>query len=281
MTTTTTFSNPLMELINDALDSGKPINTGFTDLDLPVGKSVVGCHREGCINGYIETPDGRMEYCECYKEHLFHLKMKKARIPVEYHNYKKVKEDGLRVLKKPYSRPVEQSQMVDINLDIRKLHSNIHKTIDEGWNFILEGPKGSGKTTFASIVGRMALHFKYSVLFLELEEFRRLWTGEELPPDLQMAKKKIYDVDVLILDDLGKEFKSEHSDHMLVKLDALIRHRVAEKKTTIFTTNLDREQLLLRYDERILSLLKQRMIHYIIHRNYDLREEAELPDFLL
>lgn len=270
-----------MELINDALDSGKPINTGFEDLDLPVGQSVVGCHRKGCINGYIEATDGRMDYCECYKEHLFHLKMKKARIPLEYHNYKKVKEDGLMVAKKPYSKPVEEGRRVDINEDIKKLYSNINKTIDEGWNFILEGPKGSGKTTFAAIVGRMGLHFNYSVLFLELEEFRRLWTGEELPKDLQEAKKKIYNVDILILDDLGKEFKSEHSDHMLVKLDALIRHRVAEKKTTIFTTNLHKDQLNLRYDERILSLLKQRMIHYIIHRSYDLREEADLPDFLL
>lgn len=277
----TNFSNPLMELINDALDSGKPINTGFTDLDLSEGKSAVGCDRNGCINGYIETTDGKMEYCECYKEHLFLLKMKKARIPKEYHNYKKINETGLKSIKKPYNKPFEDARLVNINEDIKKLYSNFNRTIDEGWNFILEGPTGTGKTTFAAIIGRMALHFKYSVLFLELEELRRLWTGETLPPDLAEAKKQIYTVDLLILDDLGKEFNSENSDYMLKNFDSLIRQRTSEKRSTVYTTNLNPDKLSIRYDERIISLLKKQMIHYILHRETDLRNEGDLPDFLL
>lgn len=270
-----------MALINDALESGSKISTGYIDEDLPVGKSAVGCNRKGCINGYVETSDGRMEYCECYKEHLFYLKLQKAHIPSEYYPYKQIDVHGLKVAKKPYSRANTYLKEVDVNQDIRNILTNVDRILEEGWNFIIEGPTGSGKTTFGAILARIVLSKGHSALFLELEEFRRLFTGEDLPPDLSDAKKQIYNVDILVLDDLGKEYKSESSDHFVVKLDSVIRQRIADKKTTVFTTNLTAENVSIRYDERLMSLLQKRMIHYVLHRNFDLREETALPDFLI
>lgn len=275
--TTINYSNPLIALIEDAFKTGKPIHTGFEDPEIPTEKSSVGC--DNCINGYIEV-NGKMDYCACYKEHLFHLKMTKARIPKDYHPYKQVKIQGLNTIKKPYNKPLNEAKVVNLSEDIRTIFQNYEVLFKDGWNFMIEGPTGTGKTTFASILGRISLNNNKSVLFLELEELRRMWTGEELPPELIEAKKKIYTVDVLILDDLGKEFVSERSDYMLKNFDSLIRQRTSEKRMTIYTTNIKEEALLVRYDERIVSLFKKQMIHYVLHRKIDLRNENGLPDFL-
>lgn len=268
-----------MVLIEDAFQSGKAIQTGFDDLEIPSGDSPVGCNQAGCINGYIEK-QGKMDFCHCYKEHLFTLKMTKARIPKDYHTYKQVKIDGLQALKKPYNKGLSESRPVNLTQDSITIANNFDKLLANGWNFMIEGPTGTGKTTFSAILGRMALQRGKSVLFLELEELRRMWTGEELPPELVQAKKKIYTVDVLILDDLGKEFASERSDYMVKNLDSLIRQRTSEKRMSVYTTNIKEEALLVRYDERIVSLLKKQMVHYILHRKVDLRDESDLPDFL-
>lgn len=275
-----TSSNPLIALIEDAFQSGKTIHTGFDDLDIPNSDSDIGCNRPGCINGYIEK-EGKMDFCECYKEHLFTLKMTKARIPKDYHTYKQVKVEGLQSLKKPYNKGLSEARTVDLRKDSITIANNFGSLLENGWNFMIEGPTGTGKTTLSAILGRIALQRGKTVLFLELEELRRMWTGEELPKDLIEAKKKIYSVDVLILDDLGKEFASERSDYMIKNLDSLIRQRTSEKRMTVYTTNIKEEALLVRYDERIVSLLKKQMVHYILHRKVDLRNESDLPDFLL
>lgn len=278
---TTNSLTPLIDLIEDALTAGVKLDTGYIDEDLPTGDSVLGCHRKGCMNGYIERPNGAMAYCECYKEHLFQLKLLEARIPSEYHQYSHIQIDGLQVGKKPFSKPQSDFVRVDINQDIEKIVQNLDTILKDGWNFIIEGPTGSGKTTFASIIARMAITSNRSALFLELEELRRMYTGEELPKSLQDAKKKLNSVDLLILDDLGKEYLNESSEHFPVKLDSLFRQRLADKKTTVFTTNLTSDKISVRYDERFLSLLQKRMVHYLIHRQFDLRYEESLPDFLI
>lgn len=275
-----TSSNPLIALIEEAFQSGKAIKTGFDDLDIPNSESEIGCNRLGCINGYIEKK-GKMDFCECYKDHLFTLKMTKARIPKDYHTYKQVKVEGLQSLKKPYNKGLSEARPVDLRNDTITIANNFGSLLDNGWNFMIEGPTGTGKTTLSAIIGRIALQRGKTALFLELEELRRMWTGEELPKDLIEAKKRIYSVDVLILDDLGKEFASERSDYMIKNLDSLIRQRTSEKRMTVYTTNIKEEALLVRYDERIVSLLKKQMVHYILHRKVDLRNESDLPDFLL
>lgn len=275
--TTTTSSNPLINLIEDAIFGNKKIKTGFDDIEIPLGENEIGCPQ--CMNGYIEN-NGRLEYCSCYRKHLFHLKMRKSRIPKEYHLYKDIKINGLQAGKKPFSNPLNTLKTIDINLDLGKINQNFDALHKEGWNFLVEGPTGSGKTTFASLIGKSALGKNKSVLFLELEELRRMWTGEELSKELEEAKKKIYSVDVLILDDLGKEFASDRSDYMIKNLDSLIRQRTSEQRMIIYTTNITPDALSIRYDERIASLLKKQNIHYILHRKTDLREETGLPDFL-
>lgn len=269
--------NSLLTTLEEAFNSGKPIKTGFDDEEIPP-HSEIGC--ELCLNGYITNIEGKLEYCSCYHRHNFNVKLKKSRIPKEYHNYRNLNIPQLRAGKKPYSdlnKPIE----VNPNEELIKIKSNFATLLEQGWNFTIEGPTGTGKTTMATLIGKIALKNNKQVLFLELEELRRMWTGEELPAELQEAKKRIYSVDVLILDDLGKEFASEKSDYFIRNLDGLIRQRGSEKKMIVFTTNVSQINMESRYDERITSLMKKQNIHYVLHRKVDLREETGLPDFLM
>lgn len=270
--------NSMLSSLEEAFNSGKKIKTGFDDEEIPT-HSEVGC--ELCLNGYITNAEGKLEYCVCYHKHNFNLKVKKSRIPKEYHHYRNLKVPNLRLGKKSYSDLNKPIEVDEPNEELIRIKNNFPTLLNMGWNFLIEGPTGTGKTTISTLIGKIAIRNNKRVLFLELEELRRMWTGEELPVDLQEAKKIIYSVDVLILDDLGKEFASDKSDYFIRNLDGLIRHRISEKKMCIYTTNINQNDITARYDTRITSLLKKQMVHYVLHKKVDLREETGLPDFLM
>lgn len=283
-TTTTTCSNKdtetynsLLATLDEAFNNGTKIKTGFEDEEIP-SHSEVGC--DLCLNGYIYNQEGKLEYCSCYHKHNFLVKLKKSRIPKEYHNHRNINIPQLRAGKKPYSDTENKPIEINPNDELIKIKNNFIPLMEQGWNFTIEGPTGTGKTTMATLIGKIALKNNKKVLFLELEELRRMWTGEELTVELQEAKKIIYSVDVLILDDLGKEFASEKSDYFIRNLDGLIRQRGSEKKMIIFTTNVNQANMKARYDDRIFSLMNKQNIHYVLHRHVDLRTETGLPDFL-
>lgn len=260
-------------------ESGIEIKTGYNDEDIPKGKNNIGCAK--CdYSGYL-MKDGKFDYCDCYIQEQLNVRARKSRIPKEYLQFKNLKIEGLVSKKKPYSSDMADFRDVNPNEDFLKIKKNFLALKEDGWNFILEGPTGTGKTSFACLIGKVAIYHDCTVLFLEMEELRKLWTGETLPEDLIKARLLIHSVDLLILDDLGKEFASEKSNFFLTKFDSLIRSRIAEKKMTIYTTNINQERMVARYDERIYSLLQTKNIHYLLFRDRDLRTETTLPDFLL
>ena len=64
---------------------------------------------------------------------------------------------------------------------------------------------------------------------------------------------EFFDCDLLVLDDLGTEpmLKNVTVECLMI----LIGEREKNSKHTIFTTNLDQKQILIRYGERVLSRL--------------------------
>lgn len=266
--------------MKDKIDNGEEIYTGYMDEEIPKRKSSVGCDRKGCMGGYIMLPNGAMDYCKCYYEYQFKLGLKKAGIPPEYHDIDEVKVDGLKSARKMYSANMGTAKLIDINSMLENYETNLSRVKEEGWNMIFEGPTGCGKTTAACICAKYAVNKGYSVLFAELQDLRKIWTGEQLSKELETLKKDLHNVDFLILDDLGHEFLSDRSDHQLTEMDLLLRKRTSKQLVTIFTTNNNYEDIVKRYDERIASLLKRRMVHIIMKKDTDLREDTGIPDFL-
>lgn len=256
------------------------IDTGYIDDEIPKFeiRKKNNCDNPKCINGFIQKEDGSMEYCSCYLKDIFLVKMKKSNIPEEYFDINKVDNTNLKCLQKPYGANISYSKIIDINEFLNKYEQNINKIVTEGWNLILEGPTGVGKTTVACLCGKIALKNKNSLYFIESQKLRKIWV--ENNPEYEEIKNKIYKTDFLIIDDLGAEYNNTSSDFQLSELDLLIRSRISTKKITIITTNANEEDIKNRYKERIFSLLQKRNIHIIMHRSNDIRNNIEIPDFL-
>lgn len=114
--------------------------------------------------------------------------------------------------------------------------------LDMGVGTLLWGDNGRGKTGMAAVIGKMARRMTRLVLFVECGELKRL-AIERVPFDEdQTVWERARDVDVLILDDLGKG-THDRTGYGARLIDDLIRLRSANRRTTIITTNLNMSAL--------------------------------------
>jgi DNA replication protein DnaC len=121
------------------------------------------------------------------------------------------------------------------------------------------GPTGTGKTFMAKSVGLellkegfSVLYFSATTLFPIIQKYRLNIDSEDLPAE--EAYKSLITANLLILDDLGTEPKS---DSKYAELLSLLEHRNMQDRIrtakTIIVSNLDLRRLLQEYNERIGS----------------------------
>lgn len=119
-------------------------------------------------------------------------------------------------------------------------------------NLLFTGGTGLGKTHLSLAIANVVINRGYSVIYgtaqnilgdLQNENFGRI-------DNLKYRENKILDVDLLILDDLGTEFKSAYTISCLYNI---INTRIGAKLPTIISTNYTLKELLEFYDQRITS----------------------------
>lgn len=270
-----TLKNKVLIDMYESLESGAVLSD-YEDPDFI--QNGIGC--EKCISGYIKREDNTWGFCDCYIREILKTKYRKAGLPDNSLKYLKVQDELVDFCAiKNYSKEDTNFKGIALSQYINRYKTNIENLFKEGWNLIIEGPPGSLKTTTACLLGKYAIQQNYSVLFVEMQQLRKIWTGEVLTAELEELKKNIYTVDLLILDDFGQEFMSANSDYQLSELDYLLRTRFSNNKKVILTTNATKEQIEKRYSLRISSLLNTRMMHLFIKTKQDLRKNSELPDF--
>ena len=120
-----------------------------------------------------------------------------------------------------------------------------------GENLLMVGGTGLGKTHLSTSIARVAIEDGHSVVYepaqtlirdLEREYFRR----EDTDTD------RFFDCDLLIIDDLGTEMKTEFSISCIYNV---INTRLNAGKSMIINTNLSQSELRARYADRITSRL--------------------------
>ena len=120
----------------------------------------------------------------------------------------------------------------------------------------LMGDTGTGKTTLAMLVSRMALEAGHSVAIYSLPKLlariRRTYDSEPGGDSYLSFFERLTSVDLLHIDDLGAE---KRSDWVLEQLYALVNERYEAERSMLVTTNLDQEELERQIGPRTVSRL--------------------------
>jgi len=120
-------------------------------------------------------------------------------------------------------------------------------------NLLIMGNAGTGKTFVSSCIANRALergktvYYQTAFRLFELFEDAKFGKGDEEAPDIV---KYVYDVDLLIIDDLGTEFITQYTSAALFDI---VNARITSGKSTVISTNLAFESLSDMYSERITS----------------------------
>jgi DNA replication protein DnaC len=136
------------------------------------------------------------------------------------------------------------------------------EVVGRGYGLLLWGTNGVGKTACAALVAKEACRFGWTVLFIRVADLLAWETKKEFfcVSDGETVWNRARRVDLLVLDDLGKE-NLDAGGKALKELEEFIRERVSMKRSTIFTTNLSiRDDMPGIYMESMMSVLKESVL---------------------
>jgi DNA replication protein DnaC len=137
---------------------------------------------------------------------------------------------------------------------VRRFVGALEENLDGGRGLWLHGQVGTGKTTLAMLVSKIALEAGRSVAIYSLPKLlariRRTYDAEAGEDSYLALFELLTSVDLLHIDDLGAE---KRSDWVLEQLYALINERYEAQRSILVTTNLERHDLGAQIDERTVS----------------------------
>ena len=147
----------------------------------------------------------------------------------------------LEIAKKAYKKSIEFAETFE------ETHGNLY----------LYGSAGTGKTFVSSCIANRALERGFTVYYQSafklLDMLEKLKFGryeDEERAQAEYAEKYIYDVDLLIIDDVGTEFVTAYSSAALFDI---INSRIVDKKSTIISSNLGPVKMTEVYGTRLAS----------------------------
>lgn len=119
-------------------------------------------------------------------------------------------------------------------------------------NIMFMGGTGLGKTHLSLAIANVVINKGYSVVYGTAQNILSDLQNENFGRDdnLRYYERAVLNCDLLILDDLGTEFKSNYTVACLYNI---INTRLSAKLPTIISTNFTLDELEEKYDQRITS----------------------------
>src|SRR4051794_31145888 len=140
--------------------------------------------------------------------------------------------------------------------EVRGFVDDLEAGLEAGRGLWIFGDTGTGKTTLAMLVSKMALEAGHSVAIYSLPKLlariRRTYDSEPGGDSYLSFFERLTSVDLLHLDDLGVE---KRSDWVLEQLYAVINERYEARRSILVTTNLNGPELIEQIGERTVSRL--------------------------
>jgi DNA replication protein DnaC len=121
---------------------------------------------------------------------------------------------------------------------------------------LMMGGTGLGKTHLSLAIARVVLEAGSSVIYGSapdlLDRINAEYFGKDKDEDSSNTLQRAQQCDLLVLDDLGAEWRTPFSDSVLYNL---INHRIHKGMPLVINTNLNNNEFFKRYGERIVSRL--------------------------
>jgi DNA replication protein DnaC len=216
----------------------------FTEQACPLG----ACDGSGWVLG----PEDVARPCECREQRLKRGRGKGVAsvIPPRYR--------GVSLDRPPLSDMARDLSTKAAVGQVRDFVEELDDRLQQGRGLWLFGDTGTGKTTLAMLVSKMALEGGHSVAIYSLPKLlariRRTYESEPGGDSYLSFFERLTSVDLLHIDDLGAE---KRSDWVLEQLYALINERYETQRSVLVTTNLPHEELEEQIGTRTVSRLTQ------------------------
>ncbi len=203
-------------------------------------------------SGWILGPEDVARECECRAQRLKRGRVRGVAsvIPARYR--------GVSFDRPPVSDMARDLQTKAAVSEVRGFVNDLEERLGAGRGLWIFGDTGTGKTTLAMLVSKMALEAGHSVAIYSLPKLlahiRRTYDSEPGGDSYLAFFERLTSVDLLHIDDLGAE---KRSDWVLEQLYALINERYEAQRSVLVTTNLPHEELEEQIGSRTVSRLSQ------------------------
>ena len=204
--------------------------------------------------GFIEE-NGKYKKCKCYNQLI-------ASEISNIANVSNIDKENFDTFDSSYYSDESDKERYGSNVspreNIEKIRMRVEEFIDnfettEDSGLLFSGKPGLGKTFMSNCIAKEILAKGHSVIYLTLSKLLdtaiRFKFSANTPENMELYKK-IYNVDLLIIDDAGTENMNSQRKEELFEI---INERMTNKKKTIISTNLSIDELYQNYDERVIS----------------------------
>lgn len=121
--------------------------------------------------------------------------------------------------------------------DVQRYIDNLEDNLQNGNGMVMRGNVGTMKTTLAIAIMREVIAKGRNAYFVPMANLiDRLFSGT--PDERSKLEQKLQTVSLLVIDDLGMEYEK---GWVTAKIRAIINDRYNEEKSTIITTNLEKD----------------------------------------
>jgi len=203
-------------------------------------------------SGWILGPEDVARECECREGRLKRGRVRGVAsvIPPRYR--------GVSFDRPPVSDMERDLQTKAAVAEVRGFVEQLDERLEAGRGLWLFGDTGTGKTTLAMLVSKLALESGRSVAIYSLPKLlariRRTYDSEPGGDSYLAFFERLTSVDLLHIDDLGAE---KRSDWVLEQLYALINERYEAQRSVLITTNLPHAELEDQIGARTVSRLNE------------------------
>lgn len=155
---------------------------------------------------------------------------------------------GIRFQKRTFTNTIINARN-KLAVEMAQAWTKEFPSVEQGLLFM--GPVATGKTHLAAAIANELISELYTVVFGNVTDIITLikssYGSQSELDETQLLKAITEDIDLLIIDDLGKEYATENTKMLLYQI---INRLYENEKPVVITTNMTSETLAAKYGER-------------------------------